>query len=664
MAKYKLSDLTLDEKLHLLSGKDNWSLSDAGGKLPSVFLADGPHGMRIYNKDGSVRPATAMPTLSAIGSTFNRRLAYLSGNTIADECIEEGAGVLLAPGVNTRRSPLNGRNFEYFSEDPFLSGELGASFIEGVQEKGIGTSLKHYCANLREYDRFYQGADIDERALREIYLEAFRGALRSKPWTVMCSFTPINGIYASENRYLLKDILRDEFGFDGVVISDWGAVHNIYKSVKAGLDLTMPYHPDNYKNLKDAYDRGLLRDEEIDFCVQNLLTLCERTENDKKVITTKKEERHENAVAIAKEAAVLLKNEDRILPLTSGRVLISGSFIRRPPTGGGGSSFVETPYVQRPLDALLNEKGGATYEMPIGQPLDSSGRMPIGLRNLYSAAYGKDAVVLCVGEDNKIEGEGFDRTSIRLNPQTEQMILDVARINPNVVVLLYAGSAIDMSAWIDKVKAVLFVGYLGEGVNEALASILSGEVSPSGKLTESFPLCLEDNCAGRELGNGYTEAFREGIFVGYRYYDKFEKEVLFPFGHGLSYAELVYSNLRVEKQSETEYTVTYDIENRSDFDAMEASQVYVSDVFSMVERPPKELKGFSKDLIPAHGKKTVSVTLTPRAFAYYNTSLHAWHIENGIFKIMVGASSRDIRLAADIEINLPDETQYSVYFSH
>ncbi|MBR7094620.1 MAG: glycoside hydrolase family 3 protein [Clostridia bacterium] len=663
MATYKLSDFTLDEKLHLLSGKDNWHLWDGDGKLPLLRLADGPHGMRIYNEDGSVKPATAMPCLSAIGSTFNRELAYLSGNTIADECIEMGAAVLLAPGVNTRRCPLNGRNFEYFSEDPFLSGELGAAYIEGVQVKGIGTSLKHYCANLREYDRFYQGCDIDERALREIYLAAFEGALRAKPYTVMCSFTPINGVYASENRYLLKDMLRDEFGFDGVVISDWGAVHSIYKSVKAGLDLTMPYRPNNYSNLKDAYERGLLSEEEIDFCVRNILTLIERTQNDKKVVTTTKEERYQNAVRIAKEAVVLLKNEGGLLPLRSGRVLISGSFVRRPPTGGGGSSFVETTYVQRPLNELLNEKGGATYETPAGNPIDSKGKIPIGLRNLYHAAYGKDAVVLCVGEDNTVECESFDRQSIRLNPQTEKMILDTAEINENVVVLVYAGSAIDMSAWIDKVKAVVFVGYLGEGVNEALAAILSGEVSPSGKLTESFPLSLEESCAGTDLGNGYTEWFQEGIFVGYRYYDKMNKQVLFPFGHGLSYADLTYSNLRIEKKSETDYVVTYDIENHSDFDAMEASQVYVSDVFSMVMRPKKELKGFSKDLIPAHGKTTVSVPLNARSFAYYSTSLKDWHIENGTFKILVGASSRDIRLSADIEICLPDETQYSVYFA-
>lgn len=663
--KHNIKNLTLDEKLELLCGKDFWRLPNANGKLKEVFVADGPSGLRKVKEDpedpkkNHTISATAMPTLSTVANTWNLEMAKLDGSTIADDCIENDADVLLAPGVNIKRTPLNGRNFEYFSEDPYLSGVMGKAFIEGVQGKGIGTSLKHYLANNREVDRCFMTSEVDERTLREIYLRPFEIAVESKPWTVMCSYNPINGIYSAENKYFLKDVLRDEFGYDGVIVSDWGAVHNPYKSLKATLDVRMPYEKGSFEVLKNAYEKGLITDEEIDFAVTNILKLIEKTENNDKKVSFTKEQRHANAVKIAEEGIVLLKNEDGMLPIKSGKIAISGNQIITPRIGGCGSSRVVTDFEEKYIDEYLKGIDGVEFIRPktILSPEFSSERP-----DLYRLAYDCDKVVLCLSSE--WEGEGYDRSTIRLHPHLEQQIREIAEINPNLIVCIYAGSAVDMSAWIDCVKAVIWVGYSGEGVNQALSNIITGKVVPSGKLSETIPTCLDNTYCGMNMGKGGVERYTDGVFVGYRYYEKFDVPVAFPFGHGLSYADLTYSNIKVEKQSEVDYTVSYDITNNSDFDAKEVSQVYVRDVLCMVSRPVKELKAFSKDLIPAHGTVTVTVKLDKRAFAYYNVLIKDWHVENGAFEILVGASSKDIRLKQRIDIELPEETQFSSFCKH
>jgi len=584
-------------------------------------------------------------------------MAYLDGATIADDCIENGADVLLAPGVNIKRSPLCGRNFEYFSEDPFLAGTLAAAYIQGVQDKGVGTSLKHYCANNREYDRFYISSDMDERTLREIYLTAFEIAVtKSQPWTVMCSYNLIGGVWASENKWLLTDILRGEFGFEGIVVSDWDATHQAARAAKAGLDLTMPFRASSFDELKQAYESGFLTMEEIDRNVSRLLALIEKTQNDKKKVTTTKEERHENAVKIAREGIVLLKNEGNILPLKdNGKIFVCGPADCNSPMGGGGSAYVQTAYAKKSLhEELATRLNSVAVEYSTA--VYAEGMLHYGTQSL-SKAQSADTVVYCMANYSHIETESRDRTDIQL-PQIQVDVLKrIAAINPNIVVVLHTGSAVDVSEWIDLVKAVVYVGFAGEAANEAAADILTGKVCPSGKLCETFPMNLESAAVGKYDGNGFTDWYKEGIFVGYRYYDTFEKEVRFPFGFGLSYANFEYSDLKIEKKGETDYDVVFTVKNTSNIDAKEISQVYVRDVFARVIRPLKELKGFAKTALKAGESKQVRISLNERSFAYYSMPLKKWHVENGEFEILVGSSSKDIRLKESVEISLPFNTQ-------
>ena len=661
--KYDIKSLTLDEKLRLLTGRNGWQLSNANEKLPDVFLSDGPHGLRMYDLSGpSLREkhATAMPNLSALANTWDTELAFLDGATIADECLQEGADVLLAPGVNIKRTPLCGRNFEYFSEDPYLAGVLAKAYIEGVQSKGVGTSLKHFCANNTEYDRFYQSSDIDERTLREIYLTPFEIAVQAQPWTVMCAYNAINGIRASENKWLFQDILRDEFGFDGLIVSDWGAVHNSWRSAKAGIDLEMPFNQNSFDELKKGYENGWLTEEEIDARVEKILQLMEKCTTLKKEITTSQEERHQNAVKIAKDAIVLLKNEDNLLPLQKGNIGVGGTHAFSPCFAGGGSALVVTDFKSKTLVEDLTARLGENANVyQIHGIVSASDNHIRNARNTYVQAYESDVVVLCMGNDPSVEYETTDRAHMRLTNAQEDFIINTAKVNPNVVVVLNVGSAVDMSAWVDKVKAVVLLGFAGEGAQEALADVLTGKVSPCGKLSETYPLSLDDTPTHGFRGNGFYESYNEGVFVGYRWYDKTETEVLFPFGHGLSYAQFVYSDMQVNKITETDYEVSFTVKNVSNVDAKEISQVYVRDVFAMVPRPEKELKGFVKTELKAGESKRVSVKLNARSFAYYSIPLKKWYVENGYFEILVGASSKDIRLTEKINIQLPENEQWS-----
>lgn len=658
--KYNVKDFTLEEKVTLLAGKDCWSTHTLGGKIPSLHMYDGPHGLR-KEEDGKTVKTTAMPNLVVVANTWNPEMAYLDSSTIADDCVDNDADILLAPGVNIKRTPLCGRNFEYFSEDPFLAGELAKGYIQGLQDKGVGACIKHFCANNREYDRSFQTSEVDERTLREIYYPAFEKGLEAEPWMVMCSYNPVNGVYASENKKLLKDTLRGEFGFNGLIVSDWGAVHSTWRAVHASLDLLMPGWDAKPQDILDAVKDGRLSEEEVDFCAQNVLDLIakkEEADKTKKAGYTK-QQRHENAVAVAKEGIVLLKNEENLLPLKKGKILTVGSWANKPPMGGNGSARAQTEFEQKPLRDLMQEKLGdaATVEQSCSDFLNWNDNGAWRLKDSYQKAYRSDAVVLCVGPH--IEGEGGDRNHIRLSQTMEEIIRNTAKYNENVIVCVHAGSAVDMEEWIDYVKAVVYVGFAGEGGNEALASVLTGETNPSGKLAESFPVCLEDTYCEENRGNGFVEWYDDGIFVGYRYYDAYGYDVQFPFGHGLSYAEFEYSNLKIEKKGDTDYEVSYDVTNVSDVDGKEVSQVYVKDVFCMVTRPEKELKGFSKDFIKAGETKRVCVKLDRRAFAYYNVAMDDWHVENGDFEIYVGASSRDLRLKGEIVVELDDVTQQS-----
>ena len=646
----KSTEMTIEEKIRFLTGEGAWCTWTANGKLPSLRMADGPNGVRRKDGSGPTRFATVMPSGCVIANTWDREAAWLDGKTIAEECVENEVDVILGPGINVKRTPVCGRNFEYFSEDPYLSGEIAKAYVEGVQGEGVGACVKHYCANNREIYRCYQSSEVDERTLREIYVKPFEIVSEAEPWMVMCSYNPVNGVYASENKKILDGILRQGIGYEGVIVSDWAAVHSRHKSVKASLDLAMPFSQKHVDELKEAYENGWVTEEEIDRCVDRLLRLLEKKEaaaKNRKVITTK-QERHEIAVRLAAEGIVLLKNEGDILPLKGKKTVVLGEQSVSPLIVGGGSGSVNTEFTQTPLHELLMEKR---------KTAQFSFRSVTRRNHQMIDAYEADNVVVCVAAYH--QSEGSDRDDIRLPRINEEMILRAAEVNENVVVVIYSGSAVDVSAWVDKVKGVLFCGYPGEGANEALADILLGNVVPSGKLAETFPRTIEDTFTGRTTGNYFTERYDDGIFVGYRYYEETGAAVAFPFGHGLSYAKFTYSDLQIKKLGETDYEISYEIANESDFAAKEVSQVYVKDVFAMVARPKKELKGFSKDLIPAHGKKRVKIRLDERAFAYYSVSFDRWYVENGTFEILIGASSSDIRLKGRIDVALPEQEQQS-----
>ncbi|MBQ8320124.1 MAG: glycoside hydrolase family 3 C-terminal domain-containing protein [Clostridia bacterium] len=664
--KYDLTKLTIDEKISLLVGANSMTTSDANGKVRPVQMCDGPLGLRTGPKHPAtpktVDPTTgetipvspvAMPATNVLANTWDPTLTFSLAAAIADDCLDHQRDLLLAPGVNIKRTPVCGRNFEYFSEDPFLTGTLARAYIQGVQSKGVGTSLKHFCANNAEYDRQAISSEVDERTLREIYLTPFEIALEAKPWTVMCSYNRVGGIYASENPWTLKEILRDEFGFDGIIISDWGATHNATLAAKATLDLTMPYQKEHLDNLRAAYSAGILTEEEINERAQKVLLLSEKAAAPKHSPTTTPKERHEIAVKAAKAGIVLLKNEDGILPLQKNKIFVCGKNALLGAPTGGGSSAVWTTFKPTPLHQLLQEKLGSDAFVSY-LPCHDRGAIGSAILNapaVYKAAYGADVTLLCVGNDGKLEFEGGDREYLRLPKVYEDLIDTTAKYTKNLVVLVYAGSAIDMSAWIDKVKGVVFVGFAGEGANEALAALLTGEANFSGKLSETFPLDLNDTPVGAMKGNnGFVERYLEGVFVGYRHYDEQAKEVLFPFGHGLSYSQFVYSDLTVEKTGKLAYEVSYTVTNLSSVDGEEISEVYVRDVFASVSRPPKELKGYSKDLIKAGESKRIHIPLNARSFAFYSVALKKWTVENGDFEILVGPSSRILPLQTKLKI--------------
>jgi len=666
MKKVTVKDLTLEEKVSLLTGKDIWRLHTFSGKLPEVFVADGPHGLRMVSREnagnwgGEVYKTTAMPNVVNVANTWNPACAYETGKVIADECIEHDADVLLAPGVNIKRSPLCGRNFEYFSEDPYLAGVMGVEYVKGVQDKGVGTSLKHYALNNSENDRSSMTAEADERTMREIYLRPFELILQeTKPTTVMCSYNKVNGIHTSENRYLLKDILRDIFGFDGIVISDWGACHNRWKSVKAALDLCMPVKEDADAQVMTALKNGWISEADVDYCVENLLNFIYRIQDMKPLrkLEFTEEQRLEKATAIATESMVLLQNENSALPLKKIPTLLLGRMAEFPAACGGGSSEVSSCHTHPHLKDLLAEKLGV--EVTFRSATEPHFNGLTAARECMDLAARFDQVVVVVGEDTSLVCEGMNRTDIKLHPKHLQLIDNVTRVCDNVIVVIEAGSAVDTSEFQDKVNAILYAGYAGDAVNYALSDLLTGAATPSGKLSETFPYEKDDFCPDINFTPCGVDRYVEGIFVGYRGADAMDADVLYPFGHGLSYVNFRYENLQAEKKGETDYVISYDIYNEGDMDAAEVSQVYVGQAAARVARPVKELKAFSKDVIPARGKKHVSVTLDKSAFAYYNVCLKDWHVENGAFTVYVGASSRDIRLKKKLIVALPDETQFT-----
>jgi beta-glucosidase len=659
--KSLISQMTLEEKASLCSGLDNWHTKPIERLgIPSIRMSDGPHGLRkeVPNQQTSV-PSTCFPTAVTTASSWDRELIKQMGQAIAQECQAEEVDIILGPAINIKRSPLCGRNFEYFSEDPYLSSQLATAYIQAVQSMGVGTSLKHYAANNQEYRRFTIDETIDERTLREIYLSNFEGAVKEgKPWTVMCSYNRVNGILASENKYLLTDILKEEWGFEGFVVSDWGAVDERVEGIKAGLDLEMPssYGIGDQKII-EAVKIGKLDEKELDQTVERLLKIIfKAVDNRNRGTTYDKQAHHKLARKIAGESMVLLKNQDNILPLKKeGTIAIIGAFAKKPRYQGGGSSHVNPTKLDNALEEIekiVQGKAKLIYEE--GYKLETDEMNQELIEKAKEAAKKSDVAIIFAGLPDRYESEGYDRTHMKMPENHNKLIEEVSKVQPNTIVVLSNGAPVEIP-WIDKVKGLLESYLGGQAGGGAVADILFGEVNPSGKLAETFPKKLSHNPSYLNFpGEGNKVEYREGVFVGYRYYDKKEIEPLFPFGYGLSYTTFEYTDIIVDKKEITDketIEVKVKVKNTGKVKGKEIVQLYVRDVESKVNRPEKELKGFEKVELAPGEEKTVTFKLDKRSFAYYNTEIRDWYVESGEFEILVGKSSKEIELKETVKVN-------------
>lgn len=678
--KKLVNELTLEEKASLCSGADFWHTKAIDRlNIPAAMVSDGPHGIRkqesLADHMGVAESIKAIgfPTASAMACSFDRDLLHKVGDALGEECVAEDLAVLLGPGINMKRSPICGRNFEYYSEDPVVAGELGAAFVNGVQEHGVGTSLKHFAANNQEWRRMSISAEIDERTLREIYLAAFETVVKkAQPWTIMCSYNRINGVYSCENDWLLNKVLRDEWGFEGLVMTDWGAMDERVPSLKAGLDLEMPdCHGETDKLIVKAVQSGELEESVLDTAVERILTMVD------KYLTARKDidpasmvhplpssaERgydvaahHALARTTAEQSAVLLKNED-ILPLQKDKkIAFIGEFAKVPRIQGGGSSHINNTSIESALDAA-----GDSVSYAQGFHIDEETTDETLLQEAITLAKESDVSVIFAGLPDSFESEGFDRTHLNMPANQNELIARISEVQPNVVVVLHSGSPIAMP-WLDKVAGVLQMYLAGQASGGAAVNLLFGDATPCGKLAETFPLHLEDNPSYLNFpGNREKVCYQEGVFIGYRYYDKKKMDVLFPFGYGLSYTDFTYSNMKVTVNGKNaadvdviketdEIVVSADITNTGNCDGAEIVQLYIKNPVVYEIRPEKELRDFAKVFLKAGETKTVTFMLNARAFSYYETRIHDWYAESGDYEILLASSSRDIRLQYTVSI--------------
>lgn len=652
-----VSQMTLEEKASLLSGEDFWRLKGVARLgLPMITVTDGPHGLR-KQPDSSDHlginpsvPATCFPTASATACSFDRELMREIGAAIGEECCEEDVAVVLGPGLNIKRSPLCGRNFEYISEDPYLTGELAAAFVKGVQNLDVGVSVKHFALNNQETRRMTCESVCDERAMREIYLAGFERAVKqSDPWTVMCAYNLVCGKFASDSRLLLTDILRDEWGFTGTVVTDWGALNDKLEAVRAGCDLEMPVvSRTNDKLIVKAVKEGKLAEAEVGACAARVVELILKSQSRKKLSGTKRAH-HALARRAEAESAVLLKNEDKLLPGNPAqRAAVIGAFARTPRYQGAGSSRINPTRMDNACDELAAR--GLTFDYAPGYSLANDDIDEVLIDEACEAAKGKDIVCLFAGLPDRYESEGFDREKLDMPPSHIRLIERVSEVNPNLAVILSGGSVIDM-AWEGRAKAIL-MGYLGGQAGAGgVADILLGRTSPSGKLAESWCEKLSDNPSYAYFpGYAKTVEYRESIYVGYRYYDKAKKRVRYPFGYGLSYTAFEYSNLRVEGGEGNSFTVRVDVKNVGEVAGAEIVQLYVAPPEGALYRAAQELKGFTKLTLAPGEVKTAIFTLTGRDFACWDANAHGWHVEAGAYELRAAASSRDIRLSVSVDV--------------
>lgn len=668
-----IENMTLEEKAGMCSGKDFWHLKGIERLgIPEVMVSDGPHGLRKQSDKADHLgvnesiPAVCFPTACATACSFDRELLQKMGETIGKECQAENVSVILGPAVNIKRSPLCGRNFEYFSEDPYLASEMAAAHIKGVQSQNIGTSLKHFAANNQEFRRMSCSAEMDERTLREIYLAAFETAVKEgKPKTVMCSYNRVNGEFASENHKLLTEILRNEWGFEGYVMSDWGAVNDRVKSIEAGLDLEMPGNGGRGdERIIEAVKSGVLKEETLNTAVERILNVIFQYVDNRLPGEFELDKHHEISEQIAEESIVLLKNES-ILPLNMSeqKIAFIGEFAEKPRYQGGGSSHINSYKIESALDVVKNyknvlySKGYSLKDDIIDETL---------MEEAVRTAAQSDVAVIFAGLPDSFESEGYDRAHMRMPECQNALIEEILKIQQNVVVVLHNGSPVEMP-WADQVKGILEVYLCGQTTGRAAVNILSGKVNPSGKLAETFPVKLEDNPSYLNFpGDGQTVNYAEGIYVGYRYYDKKKMEVRYPFGHGLSYTTFEYVDMKFSKnvvEDDETVQVEVTVKNTGLCRGKEIVQLYVSDKTDTVSRPIKELKNFAKVELNPGEEKVVVMELNRRSFAYYEPEINDWFVPSGTYEIMAAASSRDIRLSKTLEVVSKDRIPMKIHWN-
>ncbi|HOO25052.1 MAG TPA: glycoside hydrolase family 3 C-terminal domain-containing protein [Clostridiales bacterium] len=649
-----IGKMTLEEKAGMCSGQDTWRLKSVDRLgIPTVMVADGPHGLRKQEAKGdnlgiydSIK-AVCFPAGCAVAASFDKELLEFMGGLLGEECRAEGVSVLLGPAINIKRSPLCGRNFEYLSEDPLLAGILAAAYVKGVQKHEVGTSPKHYAANNQEHRRMTSSSEMNERTLREIYLTAFETVVKeSKPWTVMSSYNKINGEYVGESYRLLTDILRNEWGFDGFVVSDWGAVDLRVQALKAGLDLEMPYSDGSGdRDLIEAVKNGKLDEAVLDKAVERILNIIFRYADARgKDAEFDCEKHHGYAAHIAKKCAVLLKNEN-LLPLSrKSKVAYIGPYAQKPRFQGGGSSHINAHKVVGAYEAASNTPAYAQGFAADGKPLSEE-----EIKLAVETAKNADVAVIFAGLPDSYETEGYDRSHMRLPDSQNELIAKIAEVQPNTAVVLHLGSPVEMP-WIDKVAAVLNMYLGGEGCGEAADALIYGDANPSGRLPETFPLRLEDTPCYLDFPGDEKVYYSEGTHVGYRYYDAKNMEVLFPFGHGLSYTDFEYSDLEfsADKISDGEkITVSVQVKNTGNFEGEETVQIYTDSAQNKYRR----LAGFKKQNIKPGETKTFEIELDMRAFEEFDERLSDWFCEKDVYTVYAAHSSRDIRLEKQIKIN-------------
>lgn len=649
MEKYKsiIEQMTNEEKSSMGSGSDFWHTQPIPRLgVDSIMMTDGPHGLRKQKDQGDhiginqSYPATCFPTAATTANSWDKQLMKTMGEALAKECHSANVSVLLGPGINIKRSPLCGRNFEYFSEDPFLTGELASSLVFSIENKGIGTSLKHFAVNNQEYNRMVSDSIIDPRTLREIYLSAFEKVVKqAQPSTIMAAYNKINGTYCCENELLLTNILRNQWGFKGAVISDWGATNDRIQSHIAGLDLEMPGNAkENDKKVATALQQGHLNSHVIDASVSRMLSLVEKHPTSGEPFS--EEEHHQLARYIASQSFVLLKNE-QLLPLTSTeRILIVGDMAKNPRYQGSGSSLITPTQLPSLLDVLDAQKIPYTYAPGTGQ---KDIRDEALLNEALSLAKQANIVLIMAGLPETYESEGFDREHLHMPDSHNELISRISEVNKNTIVILSAGAPITMP-WLSSVKTVLHTYLSGQAGSEAILDILLGRINPSGKLAESYPKDIKDTpCYTTFAQPGRNACYKESIFVGYRYYDTFNVEVLFPFGYGLSYTTFAYENIAVDGDF-PDLKVSFTIRNTGNVAGSEIAQLYIQHKHPTIFKAKRELKGFDKVFLEPSQSKKVTITLDARSFSYFNTDINDWVIENGEYEIQVGASLSDIRL--------------------